>query len=702
MRVIDLYEKCSEINDLINIGQKDEARSQIIMLLDNLHGETNAYTPLLNHLIREVGLFPYINEQNADWGDRFAYQAFKVDVGNGNECTLHIEQSSILRRLLSGENLAISAPTSFGKSFIIDAFIAIKKPHIVVIIVPTVALADETRRRLQRKFSNSYKIITTTDSRIASNTICVFPQERAFAYLDSLGDIDILIVDEFYKASSNFGDSRCETLLSAIIELGKKARQRYYLAPNINRLNENVFTEGMTFLSIDFKTVVTKAVSLYKKGKLYGQSNDSFKKEKLQQLYKKSFGKTLIYAGSYKNISKVCATLSEVLNKKNEKLLEEFTSWLTINYGNDFPLIPLVGKGIGIHNGQMHRSLSQLQIKLFEADDGLDTIVSTSSIIEGVNTQAENVVLWSNRNGGSRIDYFTYRNIIGRAGRMFRYFIGKVYILEAPPEREELALNLDFPDEVAMGLDGQNPGIQLKNEQYQLIKNFQDKMIGILGEEKWRQLEKFPQIKACRPSVLVKLVVQIVNNPNWPSNYMLLTGYNSWDWIDALNDMIDISEINDKDKNRLRTYACCACDAWKQSIPYIYRRVAKYGITYENMFAYERKISFELASVVSLINIIKQTVYPGSPDISMFISRISNAFLPKLVFQLEEYGLPRMISKKVQQSGLIDLEDYSKEVNDVINEFIQIGMERLVNSLNDLHPFDLYIIRYFYDGITAS
>lgn len=67
MRVIDLYEKCSEINDLINIGQKDEARSQIIMLLDNLHGETNAYTPLLNHLIREVGLFPYINEQNADW-----------------------------------------------------------------------------------------------------------------------------------------------------------------------------------------------------------------------------------------------------------------------------------------------------------------------------------------------------------------------------------------------------------------------------------------------------------------------------------------------------------------------------------------------------------------------------------------------------------------------------------------------------------
>ena len=88
--------------------------------------------------------------------------------------------------------MAVSAPTSFGKSFIIDAFIAIKKPNIVVIIVPTIALADETRRRLQCKFSNLYKIITTSDSVIADKTICVFPQERAFAYMETLSDIDIL------------------------------------------------------------------------------------------------------------------------------------------------------------------------------------------------------------------------------------------------------------------------------------------------------------------------------------------------------------------------------------------------------------------------------------------------------------------------------------------------------------------------------
>lgn len=45
----------------------------------------------------------------------------------------------------------------------------------------------------------------------------------------------------------------------------------------------------------------------------------------------------------------------------------------------------------------MHRSLSQIQINYLKVDNGLDTVISTSSIIEGVNTQAEQVIVWSNK-----------------------------------------------------------------------------------------------------------------------------------------------------------------------------------------------------------------------------------------------------------------------------------------------------------------
>ena len=699
MQNAEIFEWCTAINNLLNENRKAEARSEVIKLLDQLQGDKTAYTPFLNHLIREVGLFPYMGLEHADWQDRFAYEAFKTDVGEQENQVLHIEQSQVLKRLLRGENIAVSAPTSFGKSFIVDAFIAIRKPKIVVLIVPTVALADETRRRLQRKFSSSYKIVTTTDATIEGNTIFVFPQERAFAYMDVLSEIDILIVDEFYKASAHFDDSRSSVLLNTMIELGKKAKQRYYLAPNIDEIPDNVFTEGMTFLKLDFKTVVTKASHLYRR-RSQTEDKDGFKSRQLRLLLKRSIGKTLIYAGTYKNIQNVCSILNTEKTTKGTSLLTDFADWLRINYGPNYSLIPLAMKGIGIHNGQLHRSLSQIQIHLFEDRDGLDTMVSTSSIIEGVNTQAESVILWSVKNGGSNIDYFTFRNIIGRAGRMLRYFVGKVYMLEATPQQEDTTLKLDFPDDVAKGLDGGNPGVKLSNEQYKLIKSYQDEMTQLLGAEKWHQLQMIPQVKASSPTIIQKLVQKIVADKSWPTDYEALLYTNTWNWRPALEDIIDIAEIGRK--KQLRTYACIACDAWITNVPSIYNSVSQYGIGYEDMFAFERTISFNISSTLALVNYIKQVVYPGTPDISEFIHKASNAFLPKLVFQLEEYGLPRMISKKIQRSGLVNLEDEYKEINTVIMEFNRIGIDKVLSSIRRLHPFEDYIIRYFYDGISTN
>jgi hypothetical protein len=135
------------------------------------------------------------------------------------------------------------------------------------------------------------------------------------------------------------------------------------------------------------------------------------------------------------------------------------------------------------------------------------------------------------------------------------------------------------------------------------------------------------------------------------------------------------------------------------TIPYIYEQVSRYGITMEDMFDFERKISFNLASVLSIINIIKQAIYPNTPDISDFVHRASNAFLPKLVFQLEEYGLPRMISKKIHSSRMINLEDDSIEISTIIDKFKEIGLDNLLVSVKGLDAFDKYLIKYFYQGI---
>lgn len=151
-----VFRECQTINDLLISGQELEGRNALIKLLDYHAQNQIDYSPIVNHLIRETGLYPYIDSDTANWDDKYISEVFKVDIGGGEEKTLHREQSFLLKKLLDGKNIAVSAPTSFGKSFVIDAFISLKHPQNVVIIVPTIALTDETRRRLYKKFSNNY------------------------------------------------------------------------------------------------------------------------------------------------------------------------------------------------------------------------------------------------------------------------------------------------------------------------------------------------------------------------------------------------------------------------------------------------------------------------------------------------------------------------------------------------------------------
>lgn len=701
MATIDIFSWCSTINDLLNQGRVTDARSEVIKLLQLSQGEVAPYEKLVNHMIREVGLYPYINSEKASWQDAFAYEAFKVNTGNSEEKTLHLAQSAVLSALLKGESLALSAPTSFGKSFVIDAFIAIKEPKNVVIIVPTIALADETRRRLFRKFSDKYKIITTTSAALSERNILILPQERAFAFIDILPDIDIFIVDEFYKASTIFEreNDRANSLLTVMARLGAKAKQRYYLAPNIKTLQPNVFTEGMRFMYMDFKTVVTMSRREYQK-KREGESQEEFVSRRLPDLLEELNSKTLVYAGSYNKIDQVSNLLIDRVEISQSQLLNGFANWLRTYYSPHFKLAKLAERGVGVHNGSLHRSLAQLQIRLFEeTKGGIDTILSTSSIIEGVNTQAENVVLLSNKNGSLKtFDYFTYRNIIGRAGRMFCYFVGKVYLFVKPPDQTETQLNLECPNEVALSLDTEQPGVELNQEQKDLQRKYQAEMDELIGAEHYSNLKALPIVQAASPTLFKEIVETIVDNPTWPTNHIALLRSNTFDWREPLSEVIPI--FAGKNTRNLQIAVWKMSNNWVYPTSWVIDGLEQKGVSVDEFFSLERSISFNLATVLALINAVRLELVEGSVDLTPFINRVSSAFLPRLVYQLEEYGLPRMISKKLSQTGLFDFDDEKKEITDIVSEFQQKGYDAVLAALPNRHPFDEYVLKHFFDGIS--
>ncbi len=693
---MEVFSECQKINDYIAINEEAKARDELIKLLDYHEREKMPYNPLLNNLIRQVGLYPYLEVETSNWQDRFAYESFKTDVGDSSQITLHREQSSILKNLVEGKSLAVSAPTSFGKSFIIDAFISIKKPKNIVIIVPTIALTDETRRRLQKKFSTDYKIITTSDAKLSEKNIFIFPQERASHYVDKLEKIDILVVDEFYKASEKFDKERSPSLINAILKLGAKANQKYFLAPNISSINENMFTNDMEFIHVDFNTVYLEKHNLFKE--ILGDEN--LKSDALLKILNSSPGKTLIYAGTYSNIDKVANLLIDNHRLSDSKILMDFESWLTENYDRNWQLTNLVKRGCGIHNGRLHRSLSQIQIRLFEHEHGLKNIISTSSIIEGVNTSAENVVVWRNRNGRSRLNDFTYKNIIGRGGRMFKHFVGNIYILEEPPATAETQLNLSFPDDLVGSVDEKELRQELSNEQIAKIISYKEEMSELLGADTFNSMRKENAFESSNSYLIRDIAKDLTNNEDSWNGLGYLNSSNTDDWDRLLYKVINIHPGGwGIEYGKFVGFIKILAENWIKSLPELLHDLDQYDIGVDDFFKLERNVTFKLAATLNDVNLLQMKIVDNPTDISSFISKVSHAFLPPVVFQLEEYGLPRMITKKIHRANIMDLENNEIDLHETLNLFKKITMASLIESVPNLDEFDKYIIEYFYDGI---
>jgi len=702
---MDIFESCHKVNDYLISNNEVLARNELIKLLDYHLRNGIEYSPLVNHLIRVTGLFPYLQPDNASWDDRYVFEVFKVDIG-GQKSTLHREQSSLLKRLINGESIAVSAPTSFGKSFVIDAFISINKPNNVVIIVPTIALTDETRRRLYKKFSSQYKIITTTEVELAEKNIFIFPQERAINYVNKIASIDILIIDEFYKASSDYDKSRSPSLLKAIIKLGQKSKQKYFLAPNITSIGENVFTRDMIFEDkLDFNTVYLEKFSLYKEI----NRDEILKGKALLKILSETKTKSLIYAASYPQIDKVSNLLNENIQISQKPLLIAFSNWLTLNYGANWKLTNLIKRSVGIHNGQLHRSISQIQVKLFEEKEGIDSIISTSSIIEGVNTSAENVIIWRNRKSGgnSILDSFTYKNIIGRGGRMFKYFIGKIYLLEAPPEEGATQLDIPFPDTILGDIDADVYKDSLNNEQIEKISAFKQEMQNIVGNETYNRLLKENIFQTNNSDFIKETAYQMKINPDeWNGlSYLNSSDIESWDRL--LWKIISLlpGEWGDGahgvQHRKFVAFVKVLVNNWGRTIPDLLDELDGDGIDIDQFFKLERIVVFNLSSLISDINVLQKAILNNGTDVAPFISRISHAFLPSVVYQLEEYGLPRMISRKLHQHKVINFLDEELNIHNAIEKFHSIGKEKIF-SMQFIDDFDRYIIDYFFDGITLT
>lgn len=407
------------------------------------------YGAIVDGLARQLGLFPYMDAKALGMRDALAREFHRPSNASDLQTNLdtdeglifHRAQSDVFRKLLDGKSIILSAPTSFGKSSIVDALIESLRFNNVVIVVPTIALIDETRRRLS-KFRNTHKIITHASQDLQDRNVFVFTQERVVDY-PKFPELDLFVLDEFYKLNPSVDQEPAATLNHAFYKLTKASKQFYLLGPNIQNVPDG-FPERFSceFIRTDYATVVTELE------RVRPAKNQEI--PALLELCGRLKEPTLIFCASPMKARKVALALLEEGASNYGNGMPEAAQWVGENYHPDWTFSRALENGIGIHHGRMPRALAQFVVRGFN-EGKLKLLICTSTLIEGVNTKAKNVVIFDNKIAQKKYDYFTFNNIRGRSGRMFHHFVGKVFLFHQEPEQE-----LPFVDIPVYSQDAKN------------------------------------------------------------------------------------------------------------------------------------------------------------------------------------------------------------------------------------------------------
>lgn len=627
----------------------DLGREMVIRALEH-YEEFACLNGALDALVRQVGLFPYADPSKLSVSDQLAYEFHRpLDLELDNRSIVfHREQAEVYRGLMKGESYVLSAPTSFGKSLIIDALLASGKFKNIVIIVPTISLIDETRRRLSR-FKDCYKVITHPSQVSGDANIFVLTQERAIDR-DDITQIDLLVIDEFYKLDIGDGDDRdrAAVLNHALYKLRKKARQIYLLGPSIRGIPEEFGARFKCTVKLtDFSTVVSEVEFVDPKPS---------REEAFIRLARSLTDSTLVYCKSPRQANEIIHLLASS-DEPVEHVLDRAADWVGEAYHPDWSFHVALRKGIGIHHGRIPRALAHLNVKLFN-DRKLRFLVCTSSLIEGINTVAKNVIIYEGKLANSRLDFFTFQNIRGRSGRMFRHFIGRVFVLDQPPEHQ-----LDMVDIPVFTQGEDTPlGLLMQVDEEDLSASAKERLKGITAQTElpFSLLKENAHID---PNDQLAVARKIRDGGPALNSLLAWRNFPNWDQLQKTCEMIFVEFIK-RPTNDVFSGAQLAfrlnelrradnVQAFISSILTRDRRIETADQAVEAAFLFQRNwASFAFPRYLRALDVIQRHMYAkmGMPqgDYSLYGGQVESLFLPSEIPALEEYGIPVQVSVKIR------------------------------------------------------
>lgn len=422
----------------------------------------------------------FINHFSVSLDFELTSQKFLLEKEFSGEETVYFThfQKDLWKRLVDGDNVAVSAPTSAGKSFVIKKYIFEKiienQEGIYVYIVPSKALINQVSNELSRELKKAASVMTTyrESSEEKGKVVYVLTPERCLRLLNESSNKvpAIVFFDEIQNLEDGSRGSVFENIIYRMTSLWTET-QFIMAGPYISNLHLSL-KKIVNIKLVEHKTIATPVLqlkvilSVLKKSKevnykifgpvgndisgsinigksLYSKLSSS-KGDALKHLTSlfDASEQNIIYAPK-KNIAQGWAlkisgaddndNTSSVLNDFENERITSLCTFLENEIHPLYSLVRSIKKGVAFHHGGL-LDVARLEVEDLFSEGVIKNLVCTSTLLQGVNLPADRIIILSPKIGDYELSHFDFLNLIGRAGRISNSLYGEIFCVELHDE----------------------------------------------------------------------------------------------------------------------------------------------------------------------------------------------------------------------------------------------------------------------------
>lgn len=393
----------------------------------------------------------------------FSSMLFESTLYTDSKTYIHKYQKEILDKFNKDEinRFLLTASTSFGKTFLIYEIIRKMNYKNILLIFPSIALLAENLEKILTNedylfIKNNYKIFTLSEiDELGDNNIFIYTPERYLSFTEKNKiDFDFIFIDEIYKIDNEFEmddeikENERDTAYRLTSILTSNLDCDLLLAgPYIKIINNSFysFLKEKRIIHLDYNKyeIVDKKIFNKKRNKYICCDSDisielpekSTKTIDVISIvnYILARKENAILYCSYRGKNYGTEYYGQLLSEKisfdcNDQDFISFLKHLENTYSKHWIVYRALKKGIGIHHGLVPKYIQKEIINFFN-NKVIPLLISTTTITEGVNTSAKNLLVLIAKKGNKPLLSFDAKNITGRAGRLGYHYSGNVFDL---------------------------------------------------------------------------------------------------------------------------------------------------------------------------------------------------------------------------------------------------------------------------------